>query len=92
MPYVKDRTMREVITELSEFVKVKGDLNYAVCELIGQVILRDGISYSKMSEWIDALPDAEAELRRRILNVYEDKAIIKNGDVESFKIILEKIG
>jgi hypothetical protein len=99
MPYIKDEDKKEMhkkemtaaIHDLSIWIKSKGDLNYAICELIGQLILDTKISYTQISEWIDTLPDAEAELRRRILNPYEDLKIIENGDVPSFVKILEKI-
>lgn len=88
MPYILDgekHEMSDAIHDLSMFIQSKGDLNYAICELIGQLILNeDRLSYTKISEWIDTLPDAEAELRRRILNKYEDIKIIQNGDVPSF--------
>jgi hypothetical protein len=96
MPYTKkviNRTpvMMEAIKKLVPEIKQKGDLNYVVCEVIGQLILRDGIGYTTISNWIDALPDAEDECRRRLLHPYEDLKKIENGDVESFTEILERI-
>ncbi len=96
MPYIKAKDkdeMSDVISDLRLYILSKGDLNYAICELVGKIIL-DGekISYTQMSEWIDAVHDAEAELRRRLLNPYEDIKIIENGDVPSFIDILERIG
>ena len=96
MPYIKDEEKHEMsdfIEDLKMFIESKGDLNYAICELVGRLILdSDKISYTQMSEWIDAVHDAEAELRRRLLNPYEDLKIIENGDVPSFKGILERMG
>jgi len=87
MPYTKqeDRTMGEVISELINHIKVKGDLNYVVCEIVGQLCLRDGgLSYTSTSNWIDAVHGAERELTRRLLGPYEDLKSQQNGDVESF--------
>jgi len=93
MPYIKDpekREMADSINDLSMFIESKGDLNYAICELVGRCIIdSDSLSYTGMSELIDAVHDAEAELRRRLLVPYEDLKIIENGDVPSFITILE---
>lgn len=95
MPYIKDERkayFEEDIKRLGMFITTKGDLNYVICELNGQFIARTGVTYTKMSEKIDAVHDAEAELRRRLLDLYEDNKIIENGDVPSFKTILKIMG
>jgi hypothetical protein len=93
MPYTlqKDRDMlRQIIPHLAEAVKVKGDLNYLICELVGQLCLRDGgLSYTSTSNWIDGVHGAERELTRRLLGPYEDLKSSQNGDVESFVKLLE---
>ena len=92
MPYIKDKDkleMNDAINDLLMFIRSKGDLNYAISELVGKLIVSTGISYTNMSEKIDAVHDAECELRRRLLDPYEDKKIIENGDVTSFKSIIE---
>lgn len=92
MPYIKeeDRTMKDVISELVNHIKVKGDLNYVVCELVGQLCLRDGgLSYTSTSNWIDGVHGAERELTRRLLGPYEDLKCKQNSDVESFVTLLE---
>jgi len=95
MPYIEDKDKHEMsdhIESLQMFIESKGDLNYAICELVGRLILdSDKISYTQMSEWIDAVHDAEAELRRRLLNPYEDIKIFENGDVPSFTGILDRM-
>ncbi len=92
MPYIKqeDRTdnITNAISVLVKEISVKGDLNYVICELVGKLIVKDGISYTTMSNWIDTLPDAEAELRRRLLDLYENLKIKENGDVPSFEVII----
>lgn len=95
MPYIKDKEkseMSDAIRDLYNYILSKGDLNYAICELVGRVILDDEISYTKISEWIDAVHNAEAELRRRLLVPYEELKKEENGDVPSFISILERMG
>jgi len=92
MPYIKqeDRTMKEIISELVNLIKVKGDLNYTICELVGQLCLKDGgLSYTSTSNWIDGVHGAERELTRRLLGPYEDLKAKQNGDVESFIELLQ---
>lgn len=94
MPYIEDKDKREMspaIADLVMWIHSKGDLNYAICELVGRLISENALSYTKMSEWIDAVHDAEAELRRRLLDPYEDIKIFENGDVPSFTRILNKM-
>ena len=92
MPYIAQAgrpAMNILITNLAELINAKGDLNYVICELVGQLILKTKISYTQISEWIDAVDGAENELRRRLLDVYEDLKIAENGDVPSFAKIFE---
>ncbi len=94
MPYIKDENKRifdESINVLSNIVIHKGDLNYVICELVGQLILNTKISYTQISEWIDAVDGAENELRRRLLYPYENIKVIENGDVPSFKTIIDRM-
>lgn len=92
MPYIKkeERTMKYVINELLNHIKAKGDLNYVICEIVGQLCLRDGgLGYTSTSNWIDGVHGAERELTRRLLGPYEDLKAKQNGDVESFIKLLE---
>ena len=92
MPYIKDEEKKKFtkfIHNLTTYINSKGDLNYVICEIVGRYIAQTGVSYTKMSEKIDTVHDAETELRRRLLDPYEDQKIIDNGDVPSFKIILQ---
>ena len=96
MPYIlgQDRTpiMKEAIGTLVDEIKVKGDLNYVVCEIVGRLCLRDGgISYTSTSNWIDGVDGAEKELTRRLLAPYEDLKKEQNSDVESFEKLLSII-
>jgi hypothetical protein len=92
MPYTKkeDRTMGEILPKLVNLIKAKGDLNYTICELVGQLCLRDGgLGYTTTSNWIDGVHGAERELTRRLLGPYEDLKANQNGDVESFVELLK---
>jgi len=94
MPYIKNEDkheMSDAINDLKMFIESKGDLNYAICELVGRLIDDDTLSYTKISEWIDGVHDAECELRRRILTPYEVSKMVQNGDVPSFESILNRI-
>jgi len=94
MPYILPQNRpqyADAIAELAEKIQVKGDYNYVVSEILGQLILKGKIGYTTISEWIDTLADAEAEARRIILNPYEDQKIEENGMVESWSEILERM-
>lgn len=95
MPYIPDKEkheMNDAIEDVLLWITSKGDLNYVICQIVGKLILdSDHVSYTTISEWIDAVHDAETELRRRILNVYEDVKIAENGDVPSFTGIMERM-
>jgi len=92
MPYIKKEEREnfdDYIKVLANKAKTKGDLNYIICELVGQFILKEKLSYLNISEAIGAVHDAEDELRRRILHVYEYHKSLSdsNGDLDSFNKI-----
>ena len=94
MPYIKTGgrlPLDILIGSLAEKIRSKGDLNYVICELVGQLIVNTKISYTQISEWIDGVDGAENELRRRLLDPYEDLKIVENGDLPSFALILEEM-
>ena len=94
MPYIKTGgrlPLDILIGSLAEKIRSKGDLNYVICELVGQLIINTKISYTQISEWIDGVDGSENELRRRLLDPYEDLKIVENGDVPSFIQILEEM-
>jgi len=94
MPYILDEDREKFdrsIETLTQIINAKGDLNYTICELVGRLILKTKISYTQISEWIDGVHGAERELTRRILDPYEVKKMIENGDVPSFTNILDKM-
>jgi len=95
MPYTKEEDREpqySPIELLAKKIKVKGDLNHAVCELTALVILEHGgMGYTNVSEWIDAVNGARKEMERRLLARYEDVKVVENGDVRSFVTLLQQI-
>jgi len=95
MPYIeveRKEVISFAVSELSSYIGSKGDLNFVICELVGQLISHKGVNYQNISEIIDAVHDAETELRRRLLVPYEDIKLEENGDVPSFKTVLKIMG
>lgn len=92
MPYTKQEDREPqlgAIAELSAAIETKGDLNHAICELTARLILKTGgMGYTNVSNWIDAVGGAHDELRRRLLDPYEDEKIKENGDLIGFTILL----
>ena len=92
MPYTlqKDRDpLTEAISVLAKEINAKGDLNYTICELTAQLMIKTGgMGYTNVSNWIDGVHGAERELTRRLLNPYEDIKEEENGDVPGFKKLL----
>lgn len=91
MPYIK-REQREKfqksINELISLINDKGELNYVVCEIVAGLILRSDVNYKTISEWIDAVDGAEHELKRRILDTYENIKIVENVDLQNFSKVI----
>lgn len=80
MPYIEQK-LKDLIDAGSP-PTTKGELNYKVTkEAIAYLLRQDKIGYTSISETIAALTDAAAELRRRLLDPYEDEKIVTNGDV-----------
>jgi len=95
MPYTEEQRRALQYDALEKLVLVtptKGDLNHAICELTALLMLKaDGMGYTNVSYWIDAVGGAHDELRRRLLDPYEDVAKEKNGDVRSFVKLIRQI-
>jgi hypothetical protein len=65
--------------------KIKGACNYIISRIVAGAMKPDaGWGYTSLSEAVDVFADAESEMRRRMLDPYEDKAIEKNGDLPEF--------
>jgi hypothetical protein len=95
MPYIKqvDRNRLDLfIKSLASQIQEKGDLNYVICELTARLIQKNGgLSYTTVSNWIDAVHGAERELTRILLNPYEDRKIMENGQLKTFELLLAEL-
>ena len=58
-----------------------GELNYKICELIGNYILAQGLSYQTLNEVMGILACVSQELYHKIIRPYEDKKEAANGRV-----------
>jgi hypothetical protein len=86
MPYLDPEDREEWdawLDQIPGLPKTKGELNYLVSRL-GIMFLAYQSShpnYDERSNVIAALTDAAAEMRRRIMDPYEDEKIESNGDL-----------
>jgi len=64
--------------------KTKGAFNYAVTRLFCHTFGIGQIGYTELSDAIAVFGDMDHELRRRVLDEYENSVILKNGDLEEF--------
>jgi hypothetical protein len=58
-----------------------GALNYAIYRIVKTWLRENGMSYFNCSALLGTIDASKEELRRRILNGYEDEKIKENGDV-----------
>ena len=79
MPYIPRREREGLLT----FVPAQspGELTYLFTAAIVEYLGIHGTSYDVLNAAIGALECAKLELYRRIAAPYDDKKIIKNGDV-----------
>lgn len=91
MPYIiqEDRDcVDEKINELIEAMrsapsgKLGGVLNYTICRLACSVLRPKG--YTETSDMLGHVRSAETEMRRRLLDPYEDECVKRNGDLVEF--------
>ena len=84
MPYIK-KELREIldlpIKTLSNQINTTGSLNYCITKLCLDFLNRAIINYTSLNEIIGVLECAKLEFYRRMLNLYEDKKRLENGDV-----------
>jgi hypothetical protein len=94
MPYI-DPKLRAKLDEPLKFLtwhvaeyaprQHPGVANYLVTRLIVDIMRPlDGWSYTSLSQAIAVLSDAAAEMRRRLLDPYEEKIILRNGDIPEY--------
>ena len=89
MPYVKSNIAREI--DQGAYPTNKGELNYGITrKMIDFLCFKDKVSYHDISDAIAAARDAADEMKRRLLDPYENKKIIENGDVYP-KFLLDQV-
>ena len=87
MPYVTTEAREEIEAALKPLLTLIskgapcGWINYAICRMSREYVLRHGPSYDNISAILGVLADAQAEVRRRLLEPYEDQMRKLNGDV-----------
>lgn len=85
MPYIPKKDRSKL------FPETKGELNYLVTTIALDFLKKKGLTYQNISDSIAALNDAASELRRRVLDFYEDEMIHTNGDLEEYKEVIKLI-
>ena len=99
MPYIKqsqraavNRFIDALVEEMNEQIDGEaipsaGLVNYVITRIVAGTLRPPftGWSYSSLSTALAVFRDAEAEMRRRLLDPYEDKAIAKNGDIPEYE-------
>lgn len=82
MPYIKPenrKAMNEIVSLMyTKGVKVDGDLNYILYTFCKRHVTP---SYNNYKNFCGELRQCVTEIERRLLGPYEDKAIIRNGDI-----------
>lgn len=79
MPYLKKERIKEINFK-PDIPKVAGELNYVFTMLALEYIRTNGLSYQTINDIVGALECCKLEFVRRVVNPYEDKKIIENGD------------
>ena len=98
MPYIKQESRARINSYLHELtdqiqmmepdaLKRPGIVNYIITRIVATVLKPDEEwSYHSMSRALAVLRDAEAEMRRRLMDVIENTAIGRNGDLQEYNI------
>jgi len=102
VPYIKkidranglDASINEVVADLKRIrhwpATRKGAANYAVTRIVlASMKPNEGWSYTSISRALAVLDDAHGEMKRRLMDVREDKAIERNGDVPEYMTAFE---
>ena len=86
MPYIPNGKANEIDKRL-KFPDTKGELNYAISNLIAVYLERKGLSYQSISDAIDAARGAAREAERLVLEPYEDEKRANPDNADPFDII-----
>ncbi len=100
MPHIKESLKSElnVLIRLTD-PKTKAELNYVITQLASNYIIHNDITenYNSLSDVHTAMQGAADEFKRLILDKYEDKKIIQNGNafeklLDYFEQVDQEIG
>ncbi len=83
MPYIKDEENRRELLLDSTLVGPEnaGELNYVLTMTCVNYLMGSELSYARINDVLGALEGAKQEFYRRVAVPYEDRAIMRNGDV-----------
>lgn len=94
MPYIKKEErekydaliekMADILNGLKDNDELSGDMNYILFRLavlLTHIPTGGKRKYARMAVVLSAMNEAGNEFRRRIMGLYEDEAIDRNGDV-----------
>ena len=96
MPYIV-KTRRELIDEnINSLIEIlqqdedgedkEGDCNYIISRIVaGGMKPKTGWRYKWLSRAHEVFVAAGDEFSRRLLGPYEDKAVVKNGDIPEYQ-------
>ena len=99
MPYIKREDRGELDHFIYEMVNAMqeadgqecvnaGMVNYVITRVVAWAMKPTGTkgwSYGSLSKSLAVFRDAEAEMRRRLMDPYEDKKIHENGDIREYE-------
>lgn len=93
MPYLNDEKKARLQPVLDAMkacgVEDPGEINYLACQAVLIHMATKGMNYFSLSAAIAGVGDAHAELRHRVLDLYEFIRSQTNGDI--FKEIADRI-
>ena len=93
MPYVRQEVRDEIEPILNELVnqmslyhddEIEGVMNYTITELINRGMKRPVWRYMWINRVVGTLGCVLLEFYRRLASPYEDRAILKNGDIKCY--------
>ena len=84
MPYIEAKDRPLYLNALKEMpiINTKGDLEFCITWLQNYYMLYKTWEYGTLHDCVYATQHCSDEFRRRHLDPYEDKARLKDGDVE----------
>lgn len=88
MPYIKQEFRPDLdphIEALGRLVQSDGEMNYVISRLVSRRYGALEWSYDMIARAVGALECVKLEFYRRLAGPYEDKAIVRNGDIAEYQ-------